>query len=257
MRYIKGFYMSLGMFSNLPLPFHIWDEKLTAVMVSAFPLVGAIIGVLWWAVASILLMPRVPLIIVAAALTVTPFFLAGFIHLDGYMDTSDARLSRRSLEDKQRILKDPNVGAFAVVMLAILFLLQFAAVYAVADGGQYLALLIAISVISRGLSSLVIFSLRHMPTSNYGAMLAQGNSVANKIFVVIVVLCAVMLSFLYAGAVALIVSAAVILGYAVAIRTVYKEFEGVSGDLLGYAMGISEVCGLIALALLQGVEVSL
>jgi len=254
MRFIRGFYMALGMFCGIPLPFHIWDEKLTAVMVASLPLVGLVIGGIWWGVGLILLAPNFPLMIVAAIMTVVPFFTAGFIHLDGYMDTSDARLSRRPLEDKLRILKDPNVGAFAVVMLVILFLLQFAAIYSIVESGRFLALLIAVCVLSRACAAFSILALRHMSASNYSAMLGQNAGTGNKIFIIFTAAGAIVLSYVYAGTFGLIVSGAVVVGYGVAIRIVYKDFNGISGDLLGYAIVIGEVCGLIALALLQGVS---
>jgi adenosylcobinamide-GDP ribazoletransferase len=258
MRYIKGFYMALGMFCGIPLPFHIWDKKLMPVMVASLPLVGAVIGGLWWGAACLLLLtPGLPIVLptimVAAVLTVLPFFIAGFIHLDGYMDTSDALLSRRPFEDRIKILKDPLVGAFAVIMLATLFLLQFAAMYVITENGRFLALFIVICVVSRSCSAFSILVLRHMPESGYGAMLSQGVGAGHRFFAALGGLAAIILSFAYTGFIGLAVSAAVLLGYFAAIRVVYKSFKGVSGDLLGYALVIGELCGLTALALLQGV----
>jgi len=249
--------MALGMFVGIPLPFHIWDEKLTSIMIVSFPLVGVVIGAIWWGAGLLLLMPNFPIVIVAALLTVAPFFIAGFIHLDGYMDTSDALLSRRPLEDKLRILKDPNVGAFAVVMLGILFLLQFASMYAVVDGGRFLALLIVICVLSRCCSALAIFVVRHMPNSDYTALLGKGITAVHKTIVIIIAIGAVGFSYLYAGVYGLIVIAAVVLGYIWSMRVVYRDFKGISGDLLGYSLVISELFGLIALALVQGAGRSL
>ena len=251
MSYLKSFYMALGMFMAIPLPFHIWDEKLAAKMVAQLPIIGLVVGALWWGVSLLATNLELPIVMVSAVLTVVPFLVAGFIHLDGYMDTSDALLSYRPLEDKLRILKDPNVGAFAVVMLVILFVLQFAAMYTIADGGRYLALIIAICVVSRGCSALAIFVLRHMPGSNYTAMLGESYGSGVKLFPGVMVLAAVGLSFLYAGGAGLIVIGAVILGYSLAMRKAYRAFNGVSGDLLGYSLVIGEVCGLMALALLQ------
>ncbi|MCL2377751.1 MAG: adenosylcobinamide-GDP ribazoletransferase [Defluviitaleaceae bacterium] len=252
MRFIKGFWMALGMFTAIPLPFHVWDEKLAKIMIMLLPIVGLVIGAIWWGISLLLLAPGFPIVIVSAVLMVIPFLVAGFIHLDGYMDTSDALLSYRPLEDKLRILKDPTVGAFAVVMLGILFILQFAAVYTIADGGRYLALFMAVCVISRSCSALAIFFLPHMPESNYIAMLGGSIGSGVKIAAGFIMAAAIGFSFLYAGPYGLIVAGAVVLGYALAIRKACKAFTGVSGDLLGYSMVIGELCGLIALALLQG-----
>lgn len=248
LKYFKAFYMSLGMFCAIPLPFHIWEEKYISLMVANLPLIGLLIGTLWWIIGLLLLFLSAPLMITSAIMTVVPFFITGFIHLDGFMDTSDAHLSRRNLEDRLRILKDPNVGAFAVVMLAILFLLQFAAIYTIMESGMHLALFISISVISRCCSAFSIFTLRHMPTSNY----IKNIDASHKIFVLFFAATALVFSYLHAGIVGLIVPTAVVLGFAWAIRVVYKSFGGISGDLLGYSLVISELIGLITLAFLQG-----
>jgi len=251
LRYFKGFYMSLGMFCGIPLPFHVWNEKYVPLMVASVPLVGVVIGSIWWLAGIVAIGLELPHSITAAILTLAPFFIAGFIHLDGYMDTSDALLSCRSFKERQRILKDPLVGSFAVVMLGILFLAQFAAMYAIAGHGQYLGLVISISVISRSCSAFSIFVLRHSPQSNYTSMLSQNIGMSNKLFVLIVAIVATRFSYLYAGFLGTAVSVAVILGYIGAMRRVFKSFDGISGDLLGYSMVIGELCGLLTFAVLH------
>lgn len=245
--------MSLGMFCRIPLPYHYWDESYTAIMVASIPLVGMLIGAFWWLTGALLITFKLPLMLTAAALTLAPFFVAGFIHLDGYMDTSDALLSYRPQEDKLRILKDPHVGSFAVVMLGILFILQFAAMYTIAESGMFLALLLTIPVISRCCSALSILTLRHMPQSNYSSMLAQKAGKTHVIFVIVIAVAAVTFSFIFAKYFGLVVSAAVFLGFTGAMTKAYRGFNGISGDLLGYSLVIGELCGLIALALLQNI----
>jgi len=251
-RYAKGFYMSLGMFCAIPLPFHIWDEKLTAIMVASFPLVGLVIGLLWWLVTAAVIFLNLPLLLTAAILAFAPFIIAGFIHLDGYMDTSDALLSYRDLEGRLRILKDPNVGAFAVIMTVILLTLQFTAMHSVAEYSRYLGLIPAITVVSRCCSAFSIFALRHHRESNYTPLLAQNIGASHKLFIVFVACGAIIFSALYAGVSGIITVAAVVLGYSLAMRKAFKGFNGVSGDLLGYALVIGEVCGLITLAIING-----
>ena len=243
--------MSLGMFTRLPMPFVVWDEKLLGAMAATFPFVGLVVGVAWWGAAVLLTMSSLPIMMASAILTVIPFFVVGFIHLDGFMDTSDALLSYRPLEDRVRILKDPNVGAFAVVMLVLLIILQFAAVYSILEGGRFFALLVTICIVSRCLSAFSIFTLKHMPESNYAKMLGENSTFGHRMFVAVIFTGAIAFSFVYAGFVGIIVIFAVVLGYALSMRVVYKSFKGVSGDLLGYSHVISELCGLIALAVLQ------
>ena len=53
--------------------------------------------------------------------------------LDGFMDCTDSIMSRRDLEERQRIMKDPTVGSFAVVMVCFLLITWFACFYTVAS----------------------------------------------------------------------------------------------------------------------------
>ena len=242
--------MAFGMFCAVPLPFNLWDDKCKNLMLAYFPLIGGLIGAMWWGFAELLSFGAIHIVLVSAAVAVFPFFITGFLHLDGYMDTGDAVLSRRPLEDKLRILKDPHTGAFAVIMLAVLFIFQFAAVYAVIEKEKYVVLLIFIAVISRCCSAMSILSLKTMPQSGYANMFRQNTGISHKIFIIIIALCAIAVSYLFAEFYGLIVAGGVILGYIAAMAYAYKDFKGVSGDLAGFALVISELCGLIALAVI-------
>ena len=251
-KYVKGFYMSLGMFCAVPLPFYIWDKKYMASMLAAFPLVGLVIGTFWWLAAQILVALEIHIMLTAALLGFMPFIASGFIHLDGYMDTSDAILSRKSYEEKLGILKDSNVGAFAVVMAIFLFVMQFASVYVIIENGAHMALFIVISALSRCCCALLMFAMPHIPGSGYAPLIKQDAGVWHKVFVLLVLAAAVAGSYVYAALLGLAVSLAVVLGYGAAVFNVFRNFKGVSGDLLGYALVLSELCGLLALAAMHG-----
>ena len=246
-RWLKGFYMALGMFQAIPLPVHVWDDACKNLMLSCFPLVGILLGVIWWGVAEILVFLGIHEIISAAMLAILPFFLTGFLHLDGYMDTSDAVLSRRPLEDKLSILKDPHTGAFSVIMIAVLFLLQFAAMYTAVYLGRTLVPLIFITVVSRCCTSIALLCLPVMPQSGYANMLRQGTRWIHKAFIILTAALAVAAAYWFTGFYGLISIGAVVIGFICAMAYSYKEFKGVSGDLAGYALTIGELCGLLAL----------
>ena len=139
MKFITAFFMAWGNFITLPCPYKKWDGGLKNMMLAfglknmmlAFlPLTGAVIGSIWglviWSMRSIdTVRPQglaVPSPLAAVLAVFLLFALCGFMHLDGFMDCNDAILSRRPMEDKQRILKDSTVGAFAVVTLMFLLL---------------------------------------------------------------------------------------------------------------------------------------
>ncbi|MCL1808870.1 MAG: adenosylcobinamide-GDP ribazoletransferase [Clostridiales bacterium] len=240
--------MSLGMFSAFPLPTRQWDDACRDLALPCLPLVGGLVGSLWWGAAELLCESGMHTALAAAAIALAPFAATGFLHLDGYMDTSDAALSRQPFEEKLRILKDPHAGAFAVIMLAALFTLQFAACWAIAEKGELLALLAVIAVVSRCCCSLSVLCLKAMLGSGYASMFKQGTGLRHKVFVAALAALAVTAAVLYAGVWGLVVASSAVLGYAAAAAFTYREFKGISGDLAGFALVISEICGLFALA---------
>ena len=249
-RYAKALYMSLAMFSAVPLPSYRRDESCLSLMLPCLPLIGLLLGAAWWGTAKLLILSGIHPTLAAGALAVTPFLLSGFLHLDGFIDTSDAVLSRRPLEDKLRILKDPHAGAFSVIALAVLFVLQFAAVYAIIDGEKELPAFLFITVISRCCASLSLLSLKTMPQSTYARSFKQNTRFTHRFFVFIIAILTMVAAYMCTGLGGLAVGAFTVLGFAGAMTYAYIQFKGVSGDLAGYAMVIGELCGLIALAVI-------
>jgi len=250
-RCLKGLYMAFGMFCAIPLPFHVWDEKVADLVMPCFPVVGGFIGVLWWG-ASELLLPvnGIHILLASAVAALLPFAASGFLHLDGYIDTNDAVLSRRPIEEKLRILKDPHAGSFAVIMLAVLFILQFASAYIVIEKKNYLKLLIIIPVISRCCSAMSILCLKIMDKSGLAKAFRQNTGTRHKVFVIFIAVMSAVSSFLIAGIFGVIVIAVTMAGFIAAMSFAYRDLKGVSGDTAGFALVISELCGLITMAVL-------
>ena len=245
-RFFKGFYMTLGMFCAVPLPRLTWDDSCLDLVLCCLPVAGALIGALWWGLAWLLRLSHLHIMLKAAILTVAPFLLTGFLHLDGYLDTSDAVLSRRPLEEKLRILKDPHKGAFAVAMATVLFVLQFAAVYAAIDGGQKPAPLILIAVISRCCAALSLLCLKAMPQSGYANMFKQHTGPPHRVFLIVFTTATIAVSYPLAGLPGLAAVLAAVACFVGAMAYAYKEFKGVSGDLAGFALVAGELGGLVA-----------
>ena len=242
--------MSFGMFCAIPQPVQLWDNSCANLVLPCMPLVGAAIGALWWGAARFLLLSGIHIMPAAAIIALTPFFASGFLHIDGFMDTSDAVLSRRPVEDKLRILKDPHTGAFAVIMTAALFILQFAFVYAITENNKLPLLLSIIPVISRCCSAFSILCLKTLPQSSFANMFRLDSGVTHKVFIVFMLITGLALSFLMADIHGLIVTGSVIAGFSISMCYAYSNLKGVSGDLAGFALVTGELCGLLALAVI-------
>ena len=106
--YLHAFAMCQSMFCTLPCPGNVWDEKARGNMLLFLPLVGLEIGLIWAGLAW--LCRYLPAAVSAWVLCAYPYLVTGFIHLDGFMDVTDAVRSWRDLPRRREILKDSHVA---------------------------------------------------------------------------------------------------------------------------------------------------
>ena len=245
---LKAFCMSFSMFCAIPTPFsHVWEDSVRSLMLVVFPFVGTIIGGIWAFAAFLLDKINCPQMFGAAILALLPYLLTGGIHLDGYMDCCDAIFSRRPLEKKREILKDSHVGSFAVIALAMLFMLSFAS-FASRTGEAWP--LIIICTVSRACSAIGVSTLRPMSHSEYAGNFQQGISKGNVIALCAILIVSLALSAYLFGISGIIISLATILGYVFSTAYAFKNLDGFSGDVTGFGHTIAELCGVFALTLM-------
>ena len=136
MKWIRSFIIAFSMYSKIPMPRVEWTTSSMQYAFCFFPLVGAVNGALTWGAGHVLFALRdagkLPALFPAVFLTILPLLVTGGIHMDGFLDTSDARHSYGEREQKLAILKDPHTGAFAVISAAI-YLLWSLALWSAAD----------------------------------------------------------------------------------------------------------------------------
>ena len=243
-QYFNAFIMCQSMFCAIPCPLKIWDENAREKQLLLFPFIGVEIGILWFLLAKLCLLLNIPHILAAFVLAVYPFVISGYIHLDGFMDVTDAVKSCRDLSKRREILKDSHVGAFAVIGCILLITGQFAAFASMSF--ENLEPLIFIPIISRLGSALALNTLKKMNQSQYVSFAKNKKHIA--VLTVMLVIAAVC-SYIVCGRYALAALGAA-LGYAFALRKGYKNLDGVNGDVTGYALTVSELCGVAVLALL-------
>lgn len=239
----KAFFMCLGMFTALPTVYRPWDEELRPLMIACLPAAGLLLGALWLAAGAIFRALSAPVALSAAVLVILPILMTGGIHLDGYMDTSDAILSWRPLEKRLEILKDPHTGSFAVIALGTLLLMGFGAMSSALAGGRGLLPLLFIPAVSRACSAFCVSRLKPLAHSEYAGRADGAGADAGILFAAVCVLASI-----FEGWHGVVPCLAVIAGYALTMRKAYKTLGGFSGDLAGCALSVAEVCGLIAMA---------
>ena len=90
---------------TIPCPYKRWDGSLKNMMLAFLPSVGAVIGLIWMGIFWCLLRTGISPLLISFVMMFYIFAVCGFMHMDGFMDCNDAIMSRRPLEERQRILK--------------------------------------------------------------------------------------------------------------------------------------------------------
>ena len=123
MRIIKSFFISFSIYSKIPVPQFAWKEEDMRYTLCFFPWIGAVIGaleLLWFWLCGWL---GIGTLCYTAVGTAIPLVISGGFHVDGFVDTMDAFHSYQNRERKLEILKDSHIGAFAVIMLMLYYLI--------------------------------------------------------------------------------------------------------------------------------------
>ena len=241
----RAFAMCQSMFCAIPFPGNIWDEKARDKMLLFLPIVGLEIGAIWAVLAWFCRLLNLPALVAGMTLCAYPYTVTGFIHLDGYMDVTDAVKSWRDLERRREILKDSHVGSFAVIGIVLLMLAQFA-VFASAPADANFLILIFIPAVSRCCSALAVTGLKPMSTSQY----ADQKKPKSHIVVLAAMLCIFLAAgFLLCGKYGFALLGC-LAGDGLALRRAYKSLDGMNGDISGYALTIGELCAVAVYALI-------
>ena len=241
--YLHAFAMCQSMFCAIPCPWQVWDEKARDRMLLFLPLVGLEIGALWATLAWGCGCLGVPGPVRALLLAALPYLATGCIHLDGFMDVTDAVKSCRSPERRREILKDSHVGSFAVIYLALVLLSQFALNLA---GEGPVWLLTLIPGVSRCCSALAVETLPTMSTSQYAQREKRKAHIALLLTMLIL---AVGAGFLVWGKYGFALVGC-LAGYGLALRRGYRSLGGMNGDIAGYSLTLGELAAVAVWALL-------
>ena len=260
MKFITAFFMAWDNFITLPCPSGKWDGKLKNLMLAMLPSVGVVVGALFLLLMFGAEKLRLPDMVTTIIAEFYMFYIHGFMHLDGFMDCTDAIMSRRDLEERQRIMKDPTVGSFAVVMVCFLLIAWFACFYTVASWFWTLMYAIAfIPVLSRAGAGYQVLTYKPIGHSQYvddyeeqnrgkcrTVTLVQLALYALVYYFVLYYVVGMPAYFMYRmGAIHLVT----VIATAIAGGHARKQLGGMSGDIAGYTIIWGEFAGVLAAAI--------
>lgn len=204
----------------------------------AFPVVGALIGLILVIVHSIIHGLTTPFF-QAVILVTLWIFLTGGLHMDGWVDCWDSLPAPVSPQDRLRIMKDSRIGTFGAISLISIFLLKVAAL---SQEHFPTHMLFLAPVAGR---TIMLFIAFRAPSAGRGMATALINSLSMRSLVgaalvgFFVVLCSGLL-----GVIATLVAYAGSVGFK---RFAIKRLSVVTGDVIGASCELAE-CIILAVA---------
>jgi adenosylcobinamide-GDP ribazoletransferase len=222
------------------------DARDVARSAPLFPLVGGAIGALAGLVAGALAGPLPPLAAGTLAVGLAAV-LTGGLHLDALADAADA-LGARTAERALEIMRDHAIGAFGATALVLVLLLDAAVLGGLGAEGDAVLAGLAAGACSRAVVVPLAAALPPVRPGEGQARILAGAGVA-RAAAALALGAALALPAGWAGAAAVAVSLAV----AALLGLFYRRWlGGVTGDLLGAAVKLSESAALVAALAVAG-----
>lgn len=245
---MKGIGLATAFRTLTIIPFLGKESKSSATSLYWFPLVGAVLGLGYWALGALNYYLNAPLIWGVVGVTFLAFITRAF-HLDGFADMADGFGGSFEKEKTLLIMKDSRIGAFGVIALILLLALKIVATATIIELG-YASSLFYIPLLSR---TIVVYQSVVNP---YGrkevGTASQLVSEAKGLHAVVVTVWVAAFYTLYPLVsplhFAITVGSGLIAALYIAIKG-RRRIGGVTGDLLGATVELSEAVMLLSLNL--------
>ena len=247
---MKGFRAAVGFLTILPVSSR--DPAGLAYARGYFPLVGLVLGAVLVGLDLLLtgtlflpeglfIAPAPSPLLVSAILVVTLVVLTRGLHLDGFMDTCDALFGGFTRARRLEILRDPHVGAFAVVGVVSLLIIKCTAIASLYQPWR-LPVLILFPCLSRWTVLLLMEIYPYARSEGLGSAFLRGRGRLQLFFGLI---CALFASLLAAGVLGLILLLAASLLAWVIGAWASRQLGGLTGDVYGAVNEVVETAVLV------------
>ena len=274
---MNGLRSAIGFLTILPLA----PSRANGSMASArgwFPLVGLLLGIVLTGIdiltmlilgadfpgrshgtATYYAFPLSTILLWSILLAVLLAVLTRAMHLDGFMDSCDALLGGFDRERRLAILRDPNVGAFAVVGVVCLLLVKVAAITGLpTTGADRLLILLLFPCLSRWAMLLTMELYPYIRQNGLGTAFFQRSERPARWHLIFGFASTLVVSVALAGIVGiLLLAAACAVAWGIGAWAT-RLLDGVTGDIYGAVNEVAEVAVLLlALILIAAAPISI
>lgn len=244
-----GAALAVSMFSVAPLRAPRVDRDAAAVAIALVPVVGTLLGALVGALAWGLALLGAPATVIGLLAVGAGVAATRGLHADGLADLADGLGVHGPAEKRLAVMRDPGIGAFAVIWLVVVLGAQAGAVGDLAGRGGLVAVVAPALALGLGRASFAWCARRGVPAASaegLGSMVAGSQPwwCAPLWWVALVAAGTAVLGppAVVAGVLAAVVAAAVA-GHA------RRRLGGVSGDVFGAVGELATTTALVVLSL--------
>lgn len=237
----NSFKTAFAMYSRIPVGKADWTEKNMKYSMCFIPLVGMVIGGLLGIWYFVNVKFTFNFMLKGGIAMFLPLFVTGGIHMDGFCDVVDAMSSYRTKEKRLEILKDPHVGAFAIIWTAVYMILA-SGFLAEINTTWGITLCGAGFVLSRALSCLLAITLKNVNRAGtlYAFTSSQQKGAVSAVLTVYLILGALTVCLVNLPAGVMIICGSVLLTFWFC-HMIKRNFGGMTGDMAGYYIQIYEM----------------
>ena len=240
---LRALVTAISYFTILPVGRFAAGPAPDANALAYLPFVGALIGALAGGTAYALsfVAPHAIVVAVAFALLV---LLTGAIHLDGFLDSSDALFASVSVERRLEIFKDPRHGTFAVANALVLAALWLAALWSLPTAMLPVDLAFAAASARFG----TILNAYRIPYARAGALTRVFEATPSRTVVAFAIVLCIGLGTIIGWHAPLIFLAATLVALLLGDRLKRRLGGGLVGDVYGFIIVCCEAGIALALA---------
>ena len=245
---IDSFLVVLSFISVIPVPkkfIPVWNSHTLRYFCIMLPVAGILFSFLWFML-SFMLFRLIMLSSLLRGFIMCIFTLAltGGLDLDGLMDTCDAIFSHRDRETRLKILSDTHAGSFAVMGCITILMAKTILSTEIFSAGLHLYSFAFIPAYSRLGMSLLLNNLPFAKDSGLAVMLGSSRNRRDNITLVIMLM-------VFAFFTSKIIPVIMIIFAFIWGKLCMKIFGGITGDLLGAFVELSEVIMLMGTVIMN------